>query len=108
MYIVRINGQALGVPMIVSAIAIAWVLLAGFVCALCRAARLGDGSQHLQQPARGRLPKNALADGSRAMPGTRLAGERMRIGRRPGDLPSNAARAAFTKSLRRRAGLHRA
>jgi hypothetical protein len=87
--------------MIVSAIAIVWVLLAGFVCTLCRAARLGDAEQRREQPARSHLPKNAL-------PGTRLAAQHMRIGRRPGNLPSNAGGAAFTKSLRRRAGLRRA
>jgi hypothetical protein len=82
-------------------IALTWMLLAGIVVVLCRAARLGDAS--------GESP-GAGGEQFRAVPASPpgAAESRLRRPGRPIPCAENSPTDAFTKSLRRRAGLHRA
>jgi hypothetical protein len=89
-------------------VVVAWILLAGIVVVLCRAAQLGEevaapGRSDAERP--GDRPR---ISGAAPRPTRHLVSVRDGPGRRPGRAPSHAGGAAFTKSLRRRAGLHRA
>jgi hypothetical protein len=88
--------------------ALVWMLLLGLVVGLCRAARLGDGVEHAPSAA-----ARAPVQGGRAAVGSsglahREDVARLRAKRRHAQQPGHRAGASFTKSLRRRAGLHRA
>jgi hypothetical protein len=84
-------------------IAVTWMLLAGVVVALCRAASLGED---LDEPSRGEPA--ALADVLPDPVALAPRSSRPPVGPRRRLVPGHARAASFTKSSRRRAGLHRA
>jgi hypothetical protein len=83
-------------------IAVTWMLLAGIVVALCRAARLGDDGER-SRPERARVAAVAPRP-----PAVTVTDARPAPGRRRGAVPGRVGSTAFTKSSRRHAGLHRA
>jgi hypothetical protein len=92
-----------GVAMALLLIAVVWMLLAAIVVGLCRAARLGE-STAAPPPAQA-VRRIELAQGSAAAP---LHDPRLEASRRLGGARGQGEAGPFTKSSRRRAGLHRA
>lgn len=84
-------------------IAVTWMLLAAIVVGLCRAARLGEAA--VQPPPSQAVPWIAPAQGGAEAP---VHDARIEASRRLGVGRGHAQPGRFTKSSRRRAGLHRA
>jgi hypothetical protein len=84
-------------------IAVVWILLAAIVVGLCRAARLGEKAA--APPPAQAVRRIELAQGGAAVP---VHDPRLEASRRLGAARGHGETGRFTKSSRRRAGLHRA
>ncbi len=85
-------------------IAVAWMLLAVTVVGLCRAARLGEDAIGQRPPSQVALPLEP-AEGAATVT---VRDARIEASRGLGTARGPARTGRFTKSSRRRAGLHRA